>query len=398
MSEELLNNEANKAEQEKIENIKKSLDKLKNKESKFLFTIPEVPHPSASVYEMYFHANVVKRMGYKVIVLTEKEDYEVPKWIDKELTDLEFAPMSKPNLIVGPEDIMVIPEVFSNVMEQTKNLPCKRVGLLQSVDYMLNALVPGTTWKSFQINDIITTSRTLKEFMDSYYGVGVFNIKVYNPGIPDYFKRTDEPQKPIISVIGRNPNEISKIVKLFFSRYPQYSWVGFDPMLTKSKPPQPMRRKDFAKRLRGNFAAIWVDRISSWGTFPLECMKSGVLPICLKPDITPEYILDRKEGSDEIEYKQNLGLWTDNLYDVPVYIGEALVKFLDDNIDDELYDDMEKAASEFTMDNAENQLISTYQALLDERISTFTSIVNSENKLPEDKPEEKSEDKPEEKK
>jgi hypothetical protein len=394
MSEELLNNEANKAEQEKIENIKKSLDRLKKKESKFLFTIPEVPHPSASVYEMYFHANVVKKMGYKVIVLTEKEDYVAPKWIDKELTDLEYIPMSKPDLVVGPEDIMVIPEVFSNVMEQTKNLPCKRIGLLQSVDYMLNALVPGTTWKSFNINDIITTSKTLKEFMDSYYGVDVFNIKVYNPGIPDYFKRTDEPQKPIISVIGRNPNEISKIVKLFFSRYPQYSWVGFDPMLTKSKPPQPMRRKDFAKRLRGNFAAIWVDRISSWGTFPLECMKSGVLPICLKPDITPEYILDRKEDSDEIEYKQNLGLWTDNLYDIPVYIGEALVKFLDDNIDDELYDDMEKAASEFTMENAENQLISTYQLILDERISAFTSIVNSENKLPG----EKSEDKPEENK
>ena len=56
-----------------------------------------------------------------------------------------------------------------------------------------------------------------------------------------------------------------------------------------------MRRIDFAKRLQSNFAAVWVDRISSFGTFPLECMKCGTIPICLKPDIMPEYMIERDE-------------------------------------------------------------------------------------------------------
>lgn len=368
---EVLNNEAQKAELEKIEKIKESLSKLDNKESKFLFAVPETQNPTASVYEIYFNASVVKKMGFKTVILTEKEDYEVPKWVDSELTNHEHVPMGGNKLTVSPEDIMVIPEVFSNVMEQVKNLPCLRVGLLQSVDYMLNALVPGTDWRLFGVKEVITTSETLKEFIQTFYGKNSYNLHVYNPGVPEYFKRTDEPQKPIISVIGRNPNEVSKIVKLFFARYPQYSWVTFDPMLTKSKPPQPMRRKDFADRLRGNFAAIWVDRISSWGTFPLECMKSGVIPIALLPDITPDFLVERNEEGESIKLKENSGIWTDNFYDIPVLAGEAVVKFLDDNIGDDIYGKMEEIASEYSTENAEKQLINAYSEIIENRKNVF---------------------------
>ena len=166
MSEEL-QNEAQNAELEKIEKIKVSLDKLVNKKSKFLFVIPESQSPVASIYEMYFHASVVKNLGYKVIVMTEKGDYIAPTWIEKELTEHEHMAMSDPKLMVGPEDMMVIPEVYSNVMEQTKNLPCLRIGLLQSIDYMTNSLIPGTDWSSFGIQDVITTSQSLKEIIET---------------------------------------------------------------------------------------------------------------------------------------------------------------------------------------------------------------------------------------
>jgi len=76
-------------------------------------------------------------------------------------------------------------------------------------------------------------------------------------------------------------------------------------MLTKSKPPQTMRRVDFAKRLQGNFAAVWIDRIASFGTFPLECMKSGVIPISLVPDIIPEYLIERDENGKPVKITEN---------------------------------------------------------------------------------------------
>jgi hypothetical protein len=377
--------EAQKAEQEKIEKIKSSLDRLINKKSKFLFCVPESQSPSASVYEIYFHATVVKSMGYDVYILVEKGDYVVPTWIEKELTQFKHIPMSDPKLTVGPEDIMIIPEVYSNVMEQTKNLPCQRIGLLQSVDYMINSLIPGTDWKSFNINDVITTSETLKEWLETFYGIGKFNIKSYNVGIPDYFERSDVPQKPVVSVVGRNANEISKLVKLFFSKYPQYSWVTFDPMLTKSKPPQQMRRVDFAKRLQGNFAAVWIDRIASLGTFPLECMKSGVIPICLKPDITPEYILERTSGDtgSVVKIAEGAGVWTDNFYDLPVLIGEVLVKFLDDAISPDLYASMEKLSEKYNQENSQKQLTEIYQGFVDARLALFIQALPQQLESPQ---------------
>ncbi len=385
MSEEVLINETQKAELEKAEKIRVSLDKIVNKKSKFLFCVPESQNPAASVYEIYFHATVVKSMGYKVFIMVEKGDYAVPVWIEKELTDFEHVPMSDPKLTVGPEDIMIIPEVYSNVMEQTKNLPCMRIGLLQSVDYMVNSLIPGTDWRSFNISDVITTSLTLKEWFESYYGKNRFNIKTYNVGIPSYFEKSKIPQKPIVSVIGRNPNEISKFVKLFFSKYPQYSWVTFDPMLTKSKPPQTMRRIDFAKRLRENFAAVWVDRISSFGTFPLECMRSGTIPICLKPDIMPEFMLERDEKGNVIKVVEGGGVWTDNYYDLPVLIGEVLVKFLDDSINSTIYESMDKVASRFSQEESEKRLVEIYQEFVSQRIALLQNALQPQQPQVEQK-------------
>jgi hypothetical protein len=375
MSEEL-EKSAEQAELEKIEKIKISLDKLVNKKSKFLFVVPESQSPVASVYEIYFHATVVKNLGYEVVIMVEKGDYVAPTWIEKELTDHVHMSMADPKLTVGPEDIMVIPEVYSNVMEQTKNLPCLRIGLLQSVDYMTSSLIPGTDWASFGIQDVITTSQSLKEWLETFYGVGKFDIKIYNIGIPEYFERSELPQKPVISVIGRNANEISKFVKLFFSKFPQYNWVTFDPMVTKSKPPQPMRRVDFAKRLQGNFAALWIDRIASFGTFPLECMKSGTIPICLKPDIMPEYMIERDEEGNPIKTVDGAGVWTENYYDLPILVGDVLVKFLDDNISPDLYDAMEKVASKYNQADSETRLIEIYTELANKRIALLESALH----------------------
>jgi hypothetical protein len=375
MSEELLNNEAQKAELEKIEKIKVSLAKITNKKSKFLFCIPESQSPTASVYELYFHATVVKNMGYEVIIMVEKGDYVPPIWVEKELTNHKHVSMADPKLTVGPEDVMVIPDIYSNVMEQTKKLPCVRIGFLQSADYMTSALIPGTDWTSFNIQDVITTSPVLKEWLETFYGKGKYNIRTYNIGIPDYFEKSDVPQKPIISVIGRNANEISKLVKLFFAKYPQYSWITFDPMLTKSKPPQAMRRVDFAKRLQGNFAAVWVDRISSFGTFPLECMKAGVIPICLKPDIMPEYMIERDEKGVATKIVEGAGIWTENFYDLPVLIGEVLVKFLDDAIKPELYESMSNVASKYSQEASEKRLNEIYSEIVNQRIALFNSAL-----------------------
>jgi hypothetical protein len=362
---------------EKIDKIKKSLSNINDKKSKFLFCVAETQTPVASTYEVYFHADIIKKMGYQVIILTEKKEYIIPTWIETELTDHKHMCIGDAKLTVGPEDVMIIPEVFTNIMEQTKSLPCIRIVLFQSADYMLNSLLPGTDWNTFNINNVITTSETLKEFIQTYFGKNKFNIKTYNIGIPEYFKNDDNPKKPIISIVGRNSNEISKIVKLFFSKYPQYSWVTFDAMLTKTNPVQNMRRIDFANRLRENFAAVWVDRIASFGTFPLECMKSGVLPICLKPDITPEYILNRNEKNEVDSIISDAGIWTSDYYEIPSIIADVIFNYLQDTIPNELYANCNNIVEKYTVEKSKENLTNIYQEFINDRIKLFEKVINN---------------------
>lgn len=164
-------------------------------------------------------------------------------------------------------------------------------------------------------------------------------------------------------------------MKLFYNKNKDYSWVTFDPMVTKSKPPKPMRRVDFAKRLRENFAAVWVDRISSFGTFPLECMKSGTIPICLKPDIMPEYMIVRDEDGKPVEAVEGAGVWTENYYDLPVLVGDVLVKFLDDNINPELYDKMSEIAAKYNQTDSEAMLSEIYTEFLNKRVALLETAI-----------------------
>ena len=55
--------------------------------------------------------------------------------------------------------------------------------------------------------------------------------------------------------------------------------ISFDGMVYENDTTKQLSRKDFAEKLDKSFAAIWIDKISSFGTFPLECMKCKTIPI-----------------------------------------------------------------------------------------------------------------------
>lgn len=377
--------EIQNAETSKIEKIEIALNKLKNKESRILIFVATGTNPAASVYEIYFHGKTLQNLGYNVTIFTDVVDYEIPSWIEPELTNLPHEPIEKVKLTVGTQDMIIIPEIFSNVMEQTKNLPCIRVGLLQSIDYMLNGLLPATDWNSFGIQDVITTSQEAVKILEEYYGKETFKINVSAPAIPDYFKNTKNVMKrPVITIVGRNPNEISKIVKLFYSRYPQFGWVTFDSMITDSKPPSPLRRVDYAERLKKNFASVWVDRISTFGTLPLEAMKAGSIPIGLVPDITPEYLLNEKG-----EFIENSGVWTRDIYSLPILIGDLVTKFLDDTIDDKIYNTMTEISDKYTAEAATDRLEKIYGGLFQTRIDVLQKVADEYKKSQEEIKEEK---------
>jgi len=361
------------AEKTNIEKLKLSLANLESKKNKIMFFLPDLQGaPAASIYEIYFHGTVLKSLGYNVVILTETGKFVKPDFIEPELLDLEHVAADSAGISVSPEDMLVIPEIFTNVMEQTKKLPCMRVVLFQSIDNATKALLPGFDWTTFGINNVLTTSKTMERFVEEFFGKGKFRIRSYNVSVPDYFQNKEELKRPVISILVRNERELDKIVKLFFAKFPQYRWINFEPLVTDSKPPKHLRRKDFADRLGKNFAALWLDRISSHALFPLECMKVGTVPISLLPDVTPEYLI----GPDG-KALENCGVWSDDFYQIPGLIADTLRKFLDDEIGANVYADMKKITDAYSPEVSKNQLIAIYTTYFNERVDSLNKTLEA---------------------
>jgi len=85
--------------------------------------------------------------------------------------------------------------------------------------------------------------------------------------------------------------------------------------------------------------------------------------------------IKRDENGEPVEAIDGGGVWTDNYYDLPVLIGEVLVKFLDDNITPELYETMDNVVAKYTQEAAEKRLAEIYEGFVARRVGMLESAL-----------------------
>ena len=362
-----MNEQETKKEQtvdEKLEKIKKSLNNLNNKEFKiFIFSPNMGGNPSGGIGVLYQHAKVLKELNYDVKILTEKNDYKIPEWLGDKYSGIEHVSLETTKLQVSPEDFLILPEGFGNLFEQTQKLSCKRVVLTQSWYYILNSLMPGATWNNYGLRDTIVVSEPLKNYLENLFGKDNLNIKICRQYIDeDLFYPNKKPQKPIIAISSRDQMQGLNIIKHFYLKYPQYRWISFKDM-------KGMSREDFAETLRESCLGVWIDKISGFGTFPIECAKSNVPVISLIPDITPEYATDTS------------CVWTNELLSIPDLIGNWIRLWLEDNLPEEIVKGTKELATKYGEKEGKDRIKKTYEELIQERKNEFEEYLRSNREI-----------------
>lgn len=340
--------------QEIVKKLETSIENMKNKKSKVFLIVQDTKgNAKASISYTYRLGMALKELGYNPVILHEKPDYVgVSGWLgEKYMTELQHQSIEGQELKVSPEDFIVIPELFGFVMEQISKLPCGKIVLSQSYDYIFETLQPGQTWSQLGVHKCITTSEKQKEYLESI--MRNVSYDVLEPYIPKTFSPAKTPAKPIIAIHSRDHRDSINIIKSFYIKFPQYRWVTFRDMRGLSE-------DEFANALKDCFVSVWVDEISSYGTFPLESIKSGVPVIGVAPNVTPEWM------------NEDNGVWVPNKSIIVDYVADFLQNWLEDSITDTLLTSMEETSIKIkTEDYFKSKVSELFEKYLTTRQKSF---------------------------
>jgi hypothetical protein len=341
--------------QEQISKLENSIENIKNKTMRIYFLVQDTKgNAKASVRYIYQMAMSLKKSGYNAIILHEKPDYfGVSSWLDESyMNELEHKPIEGTNLEVSPEDLIVVPELYGFIMEQIKKLPCGKIVLSQSYDYIFDTLQPGDTWSQFGFLKCITTSEKQKEWIKNT--MRSVSIDVVEPVISDNFKKQALPPKTVINIHTRDHRDTTNTIKAFYSRFPQYRWFTFRDLRGLSE-------SDFSEKMKDSFVSVWVDPIAGYGTFPLESIKMGIPVIGIVPNMVPEWM------------NENNGIWINNPNILVDVIADFVQNWLEDNINPELYNEMEKTSEKLiTTEKFEENVNNVFNEMIQTRLNTFS--------------------------
>lgn len=355
---------------EKNQQILETIKKIEEKDFNiYFFVLDSKGNPIGELIYLYEHAKVLRDSGFNAVILTEKNDYTgVGDWLGEEYANIPHVSIESQTLKVGPQDFLIIPEIFANVMDQTKQFPCKRIVFCQSYDYILEILNLGAKWSDYGIKDCITTSEKQKaQIKELFQNV---NTEVVPIGIPDYFKPTDKLQKPIISISCRDPRDTSKIVKSFYLKYPQYKWITFRDM--KGLP-----RNNFAQILGESCLAVWVDLIAGFGTFPIEAMKCNVPVIGRVPHLVPEWMENPITETNQDRSLKDNGIWTYDTLRIPDLIATFIRLWLEDNIPSDVYEKLQETPQNYSMEKMNSSILNYYTNQINGRVAELSTLITN---------------------
>ena len=112
-----------------LEKVRAEIEKIDKKENNvYFFVLDTKGIASGSLEYIYKLAMIAKNDGYNVSMLYQIEKGDefvgVKDWLGEEYANLPHHNVASDEIEITPSDIIFIPEIFANVMNQTKKLPC----------------------------------------------------------------------------------------------------------------------------------------------------------------------------------------------------------------------------------------------------------------------------------
>ena len=357
-----------------IERVKEEIERIDKKENRVMFYVLDTQgYASGSLAYEYQLAKIAQDAGYNVSMLyqTDEKDDEfvgVEGWLGEKYSSIPHYNIRKDEIDVRPSDILFIPEIFAQVMNQTKKLPCKRIAIMQNYDYILSQTPYSAQWGDYGILEAISNTEENKALLQ-----GIFpyvKTTVIDPYIDKMFGQTKKPKKCVINVISHNPDDVTRLVKPFYWKYPLMKWVSFADL-------RGMNKEKFADALREGFLTIWMDQDASFGYSAIEAMKCGNIVFAMLPKNGKKWMVD-KDGN-----LNNSCVWFDDINKMQDKIATVVRSFITDNVPNSVYDGQKDILDMYPEENTIKQFTEYLSKVMDERkkaLKELERIGNKQNK------------------
>lgn len=382
----------NSNDKKALERIDEAISKLEINDFCFYFFVVDCKNvPNGSIQYIYQLAKTLNDKNYKVKMLYQLEnEYDneeleelkrkekpiddrrvftgVGDWLGEEYMQLEHLNISKQEWTVSPSDFLFIPEVFSSLMKQTYQYkaPCKRIVLLHNYDYITEFIPFSDEWGTYGIHDVIANTKAQGDLISSVFPY--VNVKILNPYISNIFRKPIKPKKLIVNIISKKTEDVNKIMKQFYWKYPMYKFISFRDLRGYPK-------ETFAEFLQESAITVWIDNETPFGYSAIEAIKTGNIVIGKVPEHMPEWMGDENGLF-------NNGVWTYDLNTIPDILSRVLGSWMQDRIPETLYENMDNVDNLYTFEDYQNNVNEIINGYINDRINELKEIktvINNKN-------------------
>lgn len=346
------------SKQENIEKLESALERLdKNENVVYFLTYDTKNNPRASVKYIYDTALTLSKNGFITKILVEDNTYGgVSHWLGEEYKDLPVVSIKDDKVEIKIDDILVVPEYYSNVLQQLANVKCVKVMLVQQKEYIFETLPVGSRWSDYGFDRVITTTEASKKYIQEYFPESL--VYIIPPIIGDNFTPSEKPLKPYIAISCRDRGVHRKLISEFYLKYPQLRWLTFRDMVQ-------MSYDEFSDALKECMVSLWVDDESTFGTFPLESMKCGVPVVGKIPDTEPDWLGEN-------------GMWTYDTNKLIEILGTYILAWLEGvELKQEVKDVMKDTLLPYETSVTQNNIVSIFGSFKSKRIENIKNALEN---------------------
>ena len=342
---------------ENIEKLESALGRLETKENVIYFlTYDTKNNARASVKHIYDMALTLKENGNVTKILVEDNTYIKPEWLGEGYDQIEVVSIKEDKINILIDDVIVVPEYYSNVLQQLSNVRCTKVMLVQQKEFIFETLPVGSRWSDYGFDRVIVTTEEAKKYVMEIFPESL--VHIIPPIIGDNFKPTEGIVKPYVAISCRDRVKHRKLISEFYLKFPHLRWITFRDMVQ-------MSYEEFSEGLKECMVSLWVDDESTFGTFPLESMKCDVPVVGKIPSTEPDWLSEN-------------GMWTYDENKIVDVLGTFVLAWLDGvELTSEVKDKMKETLLPYNTDITKNNILSVFGSFTNKRIEALTKALDN---------------------